>query len=196
MQVSLTFTGSVPNIKGILSRLDNEELGAVSVAVADEEVMKKRKRRTKAELAAAKEAEEETAEDDEEETDEISPRSKKKAAIKDEEDEDAVDEEEAEDSDDSDTDEEDDGEEVEEDGDNEEEAEEKEKPIKAKKAAVSKGKTPKALTLEGDLIPAFKKYAVKFSREKAGKILKKYKVDSVRDIPVSKFEAVMKELKV
>jgi len=45
-----------------------------------------------------------------------------------------------------------------------------------------------------DVVKAFQKYAAKYSREKAGKILAKFKVKSVRDIPAEKYDSVMKML--
>lgn len=53
-----------------------------------------------------------------------------------------------------------------------------------------------ALTLEGHIVPAFQKYAAKFSRDKASKVLAKYKVKTVRDLPKDKYAEVLKLLKV
>lgn len=55
------------------------------------------------------------------------------------------------------------------------------------------GKEEAALTLT-EVIAGFKKYAAKNSREDAGKILKKFKVKSVQDIPAEKYPAVMEAL--
>ncbi len=57
-------------------------------------------------------------------------------------------------------------------------------------------KTTKGHTLEGDIIPAFQKFADKHSREKAGKVLAKYGVKSVRDLPKEKYPEILKLLKV
>lgn len=59
-------------------------------------------------------------------------------------------------------------------GDEEEEESEEEKP-----------------TLEGHIIPAFQAFAKKHSREKAGAILGKYKVKSVRDLPETEFSKIL-----
>lgn len=67
-------------------------------------------------------------------------------------------------------------------GDDEEEAEEK----PAKKSALS---------LDKDVIPAFQKFAKKHSKEAAFKILKKYGVKAVRDLPATKYTEVLKLLK-
>lgn len=51
-----------------------------------------------------------------------------------------------------------------------------------------------ALTLDGDIIPAFQAYAKKHSREKAAKVLAKYKVTSVRELPEKTWNDVLKTL--
>lgn len=51
-----------------------------------------------------------------------------------------------------------------------------------------------AIGLESHIIPAFQKYAKKYDREKAAKVLAKYKVKSVRDIPEAKYGEVLKVL--
>jgi hypothetical protein len=75
------------------------------------------------------------------------------------------------------------------DDETEDEPEEDEKP-KARKGAVA-GK----LTLEKHVIPAFQAFVKKHDREKAVKVLAKFKVKSVRDLPASKFEDVIKALR-
>lgn len=56
------------------------------------------------------------------------------------------------------------------------------------------GDEEKTPTLENDIIPAFQAYAKKHSREAAAKVLAKYKVKSVRDLPEAKFGEVIKTL--
>lgn len=69
----------------------------------------------------------------------------------------------------------------------EDEIETPKKPAKSVTAA-------KPLTLEKNIIPAFQAFAKKHSREKAGKVLAKYKVKSVRDLPTTKFPEILKLL--
>lgn len=68
----------------------------------------------------------------------------------------------------------------------EEAAEEEEAPAPAKKASSEQA-------LE-KVIAAFQTYVKKNSREKAGKILAKYKVKSVRDLPKEKYSEIIKLL--
>ncbi len=75
----------------------------------------------------------------------------------------------------------------EEEDEEEDEADEEEAPPAKKKA--------KGPSLEADIIPAFQAYAKRHSREKAGKILAKFKAKAVRDIPPAKFPEVLKLLK-
>lgn len=80
-----------------------------------------------------------------------------------------------------------------------EEAEETEtEEAEAEPEEEEKPEPPKApkLTLEKHIIPAFQAYAKKHTREKAGEILTKYKVKSVRDLPADKYAEIMKKLKV
>ncbi len=70
------------------------------------------------------------------------------------------------------------------------------RPAKATIAAAEPTKATKGLTLEGNIIPAFQKFADKHSREKAGKVLTKYGVKSVRDLPKEKYPEILKLLKV
>ncbi len=79
------------------------------------------------------------------------------------------------------------GDESEEESDFEGEEEEEEKPAKKAKAA--------AIDLDKDIIPAFQKFAAKHSREKAQKILGKYKAKNVRQLPVEKYGEILKLLK-
>jgi len=56
----------------------------------------------------------------------------------------------------------------------------------------------KKLTLDGNIIPAFKEFVSRHGedgRTKAGEILAKFKVKSVRDLPEEKYTDVMKLLK-
>ncbi len=62
-------------------------------------------------------------------------------------------------------------------------------------APPAKVKKAKVLSLEADMIPAFQAYAKKHSREKAGKILNKFKVKAVRDLPPAKFPEILALLK-
>lgn len=52
----------------------------------------------------------------------------------------------------------------------------------------------KKLSLENDVIPAFQKYAKKYDRAKAGAVLAKFGVRSVRDLPADKYAAVLEVL--
>ncbi len=70
--------------------------------------------------------------------------------------------------------------------------EEDEKPAPKKGAS---GK--KELTLEGDVIPAMQKYAQKYSREKAQKLLlAKFKVKTARNLDAKQYPALLALLKV
>lgn len=76
----------------------------------------------------------------------------------------------------------------------EEETEEEEsEPAPRKGATTSKsGKTKgKALTLEGDIIPAFQNFAKKHSREKAAKILAKFKAKKVTELSPNSYGEVL-----
>jgi hypothetical protein len=74
--------------------------------------------------------------------------------------------------------------------------EEEETPPPAPKPAREPG--PKGAKTKGpsldDVIAGFQAYAKKHSREKAGKILAKYKITSVRDLPAAKYIEVIKLL--
>lgn len=63
-----------------------------------------------------------------------------------------------------------------------------------------KAEAPK-LTIEKDIIPAFKKFAgtfadIKVGRTKAAEVLAKYNCSSVQQIPPEKFSQLLKELRV
>lgn len=60
---------------------------------------------------------------------------------------------------------------------------------------VEEPKKATKLTLEGDIIPAFRAFAGKHTREKAGKVLAKFGVKSVKDIPAAKYADVLKVLR-
>lgn len=77
-------------------------------------------------------------------------------------------------------------------GEAEEEEPEAEEEKPAKKAPVA----AKGPTLEGDVIPAFKAFVKKHSKEKAKKILAKYKVSNVRELPAKVYPEVLKLLRV
>lgn len=73
----------------------------------------------------------------------------------------------------------------------EEKKEEKSEPAKAKV-----GRPAAKLTLETHIIPAFQAFAKKHSREKAGAVLTKYKVKSVRDLPEAEYGKILRLLAV
>ncbi len=76
------------------------------------------------------------------------------------------------------------------DEDDEVEDDDEEEPAPVKKAAKPSGPTDR------DVIKALQLYAKKHSREKAQKVLAKYKVKKVIDLPASKYAEVLKLLKV
>lgn len=84
----------------------------------------------------------------------------------------------------------------EEDADADEESDDEEDAEEDDEAPKTKGKASAGPTLDGDIIPAFQKYANKHSRAKAAIILKKYKVKAVRDLPKAKYAEILKLLKV
>lgn len=57
-------------------------------------------------------------------------------------------------------------------------------------------KKAKKLTLDGNIIPSFRAFAKKHSREKAGAVLAKFKVKSVRDLKETDYPKVLKLLSV
>lgn len=77
----------------------------------------------------------------------------------------------------------------------EDEVEEEPAPKKKAGAVAKPAKAVKGPTLEGDIIPAFQAYAKEHSREKAAKILQRFKVNSVRALPVESYASVLKLLK-
>jgi len=60
---------------------------------------------------------------------------------------------------------------------------------------IDEDETPTKYTLEADIIPAFQAYAKKHNREKAGKVLIKFGVKSVRDLPTAKYHEVLETLR-
>lgn len=70
-----------------------------------------------------------------------------------------------------------------------EDEETKPEPVKTRKGV----KAAKGPTLD-EVIKAFQEYAAKHSRDKAGAILAKYKVKSVRNLPPEKFPEILKRL--
>lgn len=84
----------------------------------------------------------------------------------------------------------DESEEADEPEDDEDEADDEEPEEKPRKGAVA-GK----LTLEKHIIPAFQAYVKKHDREKAVKVLAKFKVKNVKELPASKYAEVIKALR-
>lgn len=117
-------------------------------------------------------------------------KSKKAAAevddSEDEEDDDETEVEEFEDDDETDT-------EGDADEDDEDEEPEEEKPAKGKaKAKADKGPQ---FTLEGDIIPAFRKFCSAHGHGAGAEVMKKFGVQSVRDLDAAEYGAVMEALK-
>lgn len=81
-------------------------------------------------------------------------------------------------------------------GEDEESEDEETEPAPRKGATATKsGKAAgKALSLEDDIIPAFQQFAKKHSREKAAKILAKFKAKKVQEIPAKHYAEVLKLL--
>lgn len=78
----------------------------------------------------------------------------------------------------------------------EETPEEESEPVTRKGATATKGGKAKAetLSLDDDIIPAFQKYAKKHSREKAAKIIAKFKAKKVQEISPKHYSEVLKLL--
>lgn len=106
------------------------------------------------------------------------PKASKPADTEDDVSEETEDEEEAEEDEEAEDEESED-----EEAEDEEEVEEEEIP-----------KAKKKLTLEGNVIPAFRTASKKAGKEKVQKLLKSYGVTSVRDLPEKKFGEVLQKL--
>jgi hypothetical protein len=172
VDAQVIFTGSLADISALMASLGPNVKATVSTTVGAVEG-KKRGRPTKEE-AAARRAAAELQQDD----DDLGLGA-------------AEDEPETEESEDE------EGEEAEDSEGEAEAQEEEEEPAARKGASVVKGSggKGKALTLEADIIPAFQKFAKDHSREKAAKVLAKFKAKNVKELAPKHYADVLKLLK-